>query len=278
VVEHGVPQLVRDELADPRIRQFASTGPVEGSIICVPLHGLDGVRGVLSLERLGTENRYDDEDFELVQLFATQVSIAIRNAEAYRAKEIEAETDDLTGLLNQGTFVDWLQRRVTAAEPFGLVVLDLDQFKNINDNHGHQAGDDVLRAVAGAIRGACRAGDLVFRWGGDEFTVICPAADAAGVLAAAERIQAAIGRLGAARLPTGAAPIAASIGVATFPEYGPSADEVLLAADRACFAAKRRGRNQVATAEDGLALAGDLTLQAPTPFDPPHPLEERRGT
>ncbi|HYN49000.1 MAG TPA: hypothetical protein VER83_09050, partial [Candidatus Nanopelagicales bacterium] len=62
--------------------------------------------------------------------------------------------------------------------------------------------------------------------------------------------------------------VSASIGVATYPEFGPTADEVLLAADRACFVAKRRGRDQIATAEEGLALAGELTLQAPTPFDP----------
>ena len=65
--------------------------------------------------------------------------------------------------------------------------------------------------------------------------------------------------------------MSASIGVATYPEYGPTADEVLLAADRACFVAKRRGRDQIATAEEGLALAGELTLQAPTPLDPPQP-------
>jgi hypothetical protein len=68
--------------------------------------------------------------------------------------------------------------------------------------------------------------------------------------------------------------VSASIGVATYPEFGPSADEVLLAADRACFVAKRRGRDQIATAEEGLALAGELTLQAPTPFDPPAAAEE----
>ena len=68
--------------------------------------------------------------------------------------------------------------------------------------------------------------------------------------------------------------MSASIGVATYPEFGPTADEVLLAADRACFVAKRRGRDQIATAEEGLALAGELTLQAPTPFDPPAVTEE----
>ncbi|MCU0478265.1 MAG: GAF domain-containing protein [Chloroflexi bacterium] len=272
VLAHGEPQLVPDELQDPRIHQFESTGDVEGSLICVPLHGRDGVRGVVSLERLGAEERFDEDDFELVQLFASQVSIAIRNAEAYREKEIEAQTDDLTGLLNQGTFAEWLARNIEIQERFGLLMLDLDEFKTVNDRLGHQAGDDYLRSVARAIRGACRDSDLVFRYGGDEFTVICPATDAVGTIALAERIRAALQAIavewGQRR---GQGSVSASIGVATFPEYGPTADEVLLAADRACFVAKRRGRAQISTAEEGLALAGELTLQEPTPVDPREP-------
>jgi diguanylate cyclase (GGDEF)-like protein len=269
VLAHGQPQLVPDELADPRIHQFPSTGAVDGSLVCVPLLGRDGVRGVVSLERLGTDDRFDEDDFELVQLFAAQVSIAIRNAEAYREKEIEAQTDDLTGLLNQGTFAEWLARSVETQERFGVLMLDLDEFKAVNDHLGHQAGDDFLRSVAVAIRAACRDSDHVFRYGGDEFTVICPATDATGTLALAGRIRDALARIaidwGRRR---GAGLVSASIGVATYPEYGPTADEVLLAADRACFVAKRRGRNQIATAEEGLALAGEVTLQAPTPLDP----------
>jgi diguanylate cyclase (GGDEF)-like protein len=227
----------------------------------------------VSLERLGTENRFDDDDFELVQLFAAQVSVAIRNAEAYRAMEIEAQTDDLTGLLNQGTFVEWLARCVETRERFGLLMLDLDDFKSVNDRLGHQAGDDVLRAVAETIRGACRDSDLVFRYGGDEFTVLCPGTDDTGALGLAERIRAALEALPAGRERPAISRISASIGLATFPEYGPTPDEVLLAADRACFVAKRRGRRQIATADEGLALAGELTLQAPTPLDPPQPTD-----
>jgi len=270
VMAHGEPQLVADELRDPRIRQFASTGDVEGSLICVPLHGRDGVRGVVSLERLGTEERFDEDDFELVQLFAAQASIAIRNAETYRAMEIEAQTDDLTGLLNQGTFVEWLGRSVETRERFGVLMLDLDGFKTVNDRLGHQAGDDLLRSVAAAIRGACRDSDRVFRYGGDEFTVICPATDGAGAVALAGRIRSGLNAIAldwGGRRPGGH--VSASIGVATFPEFGSTADEVLVAADRACFVAKRRGRDQIATAEEGRALAGELTLHAPTPFDPP---------
>lgn len=271
VLANGIPQLVRDELADPRIHQFPGTGDVEGSIISVPLLGRDGVRGVLSLERLGGEDRFGEDDFELVQLFTAQVSIAIRNAEAYRQKEIEAETDDLTGLLNQGTFGEWLDRSVEKGTRFGLLMLDLDQFKTVNDTLGHQAGDDLLRSVATTISHACRGeADRVFRYGGDEFAVICPSTEAAGAIALAERIRGAVASLGAGTRTSGIR-ISASIGVATFPEYGPTAAEMLLAADRACFVAKRRGRNQIATAEVGLALAGELTLHEPTPFDPPEP-------
>jgi len=272
VLAHGEPQLVPDELADPRVQPFASIGEVEGSLICVPLHGRDGVRGVVSLERLGADDRFDEDDFELVQLFAGQVSIAIRNAEAYREKEIEAETDDLTGLLNYGTFGEWLARSVETQERFGILMLDLDEFKAVNDRHGHQAGDAFLRSVAAAIRGACRDSDRVFRYGGDEFTVICPATDRAGTLALAGRIRAALAATAIDRGPLREPDhVSASIGVATYPEHGPAAHDVLLAADRACFVAKRRGRNQVATAEDGLALAGELALQAPTPMDPHRP-------
>jgi diguanylate cyclase (GGDEF)-like protein len=147
-------------------------------------------------------------------------------------------------------------------------MLDLDDFKSVNDRLGHQAGDDVLRGVADAIRRACRESDLVFRYGGDEFTVLCPGTDEDGAIGLAERIRAALAALPAGQRPA-MSPISASIGLATFPEYGPSPDEVLLAADRACFVAKRRGRRQIATADEGLALAGELTLQAPTPLDPP---------
>jgi diguanylate cyclase (GGDEF)-like protein/excisionase family DNA binding protein len=268
VIAHGEPQLVPDELRDPRIRQFASTGDVEGSMICVPLRGRDGVQGVVSLERLGADERFDDDDFELVQLFAAQASIAIRNAEAYRAMEIEAQTDDLTGLLNQGTFAEWLARSVETRDRFGILMLDLDEFKTVNDRLGHQAGDDLLRSVAAAIRGACRDSDRVFRYGGDEFTVICPATDAAGTVALAGRIRAGLNAIALSSGRRSGGRVSASIGVATYPEFGPTADEVLLAADRACFVAKRRGRDQIATAEEGLALAGELTLQAPTPLDP----------
>lgn len=271
VVDHNQPVLVEDERTDPRVNHFRVTGEIDGSLIVVPLLGPDGAVGVLTLERLGTEARFDQQEFELVQLFAAQVSIALRNAESFQAAEARARTDHLTGLLNHGSFKDRMGRSVAAGEPFGLVMIDLDEFKACNDTLGHQAGDRLLREIATAIRGSARESDAVFRYGGDEFVVILPRSDATGVISVAERIQASVAGVGA---PESAwhgdgVEVSASVGIASFPADGTDAEAVLLAADRACFVAKRRGRGRVVTAEEGLTLAGELTLSRPTPVDPP---------
>jgi diguanylate cyclase (GGDEF)-like protein/excisionase family DNA binding protein len=272
VLANGEPQLVRDELLDPRVRQFPTTGPLEGSLICAPLRGPDGALGVVSLERLGSEERFDDDDFELVQLFAGQVSIALRNAAAFRVKEIEAQTDQVTGLLNAGTFRSWLEQPARPDERYGLLMLDLDHFKDVNESMGHEAGTELLRRIARAIADAGRDSDRVFRYGGDEFAVIVPAPDPDAAMAVARRIREVLRELprGLSGLE-GGPQVSASIGVASYPADGTTHAEILLAADRACFVAKRRGRDLIATAAEGLALAADFTLSEPTPMDPVAP-------
>ncbi len=270
VVARNEPALVHDELTDERVNHGA-TGPVAGSLICVPLLGREGATGVLTLERLGVEDGFDDDEFELVKLFAAQVSIALQNAERHSAVEIRARTDDLTGLLNHGTFVEWLGRIVAGGDPFSVVMIDLDQFKSVNDALGHQAGDRFLEAVARAIVSAGRDSDHVFRYGGDEFALILPGTDGDGAFGVAERVRAAIDALGGpgSAWAAGRIRVSASIGLATFPADGASPNEILVAADRACFVAKRSGRGRIATAAEGLALAGEFSLQEPTPVDPP---------
>ncbi len=271
VVEHNEPVLINDEATDDRVNHSRITGPLDGSLIVVPLLGPHGAAGVLTLERLGREQPFDEQEFELVKLFAAQVSIALRNAEIFQAAEVRARTDDLTSLLNHGTFKDWLARSVVARDPFGIVMIDLDDFKIVNDTLGHQTGDRLLREIAGAIRHAARETDAVFRYGGDEFVVILPRTDAPGLAAAADRVLLAVAAVGGPGSAWGAAgvQISASIGTAFFPDDGATPEEVLLAADRACFVAKRRGRGNVATADEGRALASDIELSEPTPVDPP---------
>ncbi len=271
VVEHNAPVLVEDERTDPRVNRFRSMGLADGTLIVVPLIGPRGAVGVLTIERLGAGAAFDEQEFDLVKLFAAQASIALRNAEVYEAAEDRARTDTLTGLLNHGTFKERLGRNVAAGTAFGLVMIDLDEFKAVNDRLGHQAGDRLLREIATAIAGAARETDTVFRYGGDEFTVLLATGDPAGLGAAAERILGAIAAGGA----TGTAwrrdgvRVSASIGTASFPADGASAEAMLLAADRACIVAKRSGRGRIATADEGLVLAGELALSEPTPVDPP---------
>jgi diguanylate cyclase (GGDEF)-like protein/excisionase family DNA binding protein len=263
VVEHNEPVYIDDERHDPRVNHFrgpdADEASMDGSLIVVPLRGRSGAIGVLTMERLGVGNTFSAGEFDLVQLFAAQVSIALQNAEVYEAIELRAQTDGLTGLLNHATFQDDLARAVRDGGQFGLIMLDLDDFREINNTMGHQAGDEHLRRIAEALTRSGRETDLVFRYGGDEFAFLLPGADAAGAWRVAERACAAVRGLGG--------PVTASVGVATFPLDGATADDVLLAADRACFVAKRDGRDRVATAAEGLALAAEFRPQAPTPVD-----------
>lgn len=274
VIETNEPVLVVDEFDDDRVHHFDSTGPVHGSLILAPIRDRDGVAGVLTLERLGTGRPYTADEFELVKLFAAHVSISLQNAAVHRAVEIKASTDDLTGLLNRGTFSAWLDRNTISGDPFSVIMLDLDDFRTVNNDFGHQAGDRVLRDIALALGGAGRDSDLVFRYGGDEFAFILPSTEAVGARVVAQRAREAVCAVASTSGHEGRAGprLSASVGFATYPVDGASAEEVLLAADRAAYVAKRAGGDRVATAAEGLALAGEFSLSEPTPVDTPVPV------
>jgi diguanylate cyclase (GGDEF)-like protein len=202
--------------------------------------------------------------FELAKLFAPPAPLAHQPAAAPVAWGVRARPDDLTGLLNHGTFWEWLEQSVETGAPFSVVLLDLDGFRTVNNAEGHRAGDLVLRGIADALIVAGRDTDHVFRYGGDEFCILLPGADAAGARRVADRSLEAV-----ATAPAGRRHVTASVGHASFPNDGSGAVDILLAADRAAYVAKRRGGNQVASADEGLSLAGELRLQDPTPVDSP---------
>jgi diguanylate cyclase (GGDEF)-like protein len=159
-----------------------------------------------------------------------------------------AFTDHLTGLANRRRFERQLEREVARTErygrPFCLLLLDIDNFKGVNDTHGHDAGDEALRRVANVIQSGTRGIDTGARIGGDEFAVILPETDLVRGLEVAERLRAAVAALDF----NSAERITASLGAAELPACARTGEELRAAADAALYEAKRGGRDRAATA------------------------------
>jgi diguanylate cyclase (GGDEF)-like protein len=204
---------------------------------------------------LAFELLYLAEANAAVMAEAKRASDRLRGARA-RAME-QALTDPLTGLRNRRGLDRTLERLTTEREVFGLIHVDLDHFKQVNDTLGHAAGDSVLVEVARRLRRAVRDDDSVARLGGDEFVVLLPGLrERAGIEAVARRLLSDLGQ--PHHLPgLPPRPISASLGVALWCQEGPvSIDALLLAADRALYASKDAGRGRVTFAYDGLDRAG----------------------
>jgi diguanylate cyclase (GGDEF)-like protein len=258
VVRHNQPQLVRDMAHDPRVVQVPGTEEEEPqSSIIVPLNVRGRVTGVLCLDRMGG-GFFADHELAPVMLFGNLAAIAIQNARSYEEMERQAISDGLTGIHNYRHFHDTLYAQVSRGgryeESFCLLMMDLDHFKAVNDTIGHQAGDDVLREVAAALRGCSRESDYLARYGGEEFVMLLPRTAMAEAKAMAERIR---GRVAAIPV-NGDLRVTMSIGIASYPESAQDADGVLGAADAALLRAKSRGRDRVCLFSEHGDMAAEL--------------------
>jgi diguanylate cyclase (GGDEF)-like protein len=193
---------------------------------------------------------YDEEELRFLMTFAGTVSIAVDNARLYGEQARLAVTDGLTGLYNHQHFHEALAAEVGRArrygQPLSLVLVDIDHFKQYNDAWGHQAGDALLRELAGVFRSAARQNDLVARYGGEEFAFLLPQTDKRQATALAKRLCRAVLRRryeGGEALPGGRLTI--SLGVASYPEDVGLPHELVTRADQALYRAKSLGRNQV---------------------------------
>jgi diguanylate cyclase (GGDEF)-like protein len=181
-------------------------------------------------------------------LVALPPVILLQRCLTHEQLETAARTDAKTGLLNaiawQREADEALTRALRSETPLGLLLVDVDHFKQVNDGHGHLTGDEVLRALATELRQQVRESDLVGRFGGEEFTVLLPGTDAEGACRTAERLRRSAARLsvvaGEARIG-----VTVSIGVAVLGRHGGSLFELLTAADLALYQAKDAGRDQV---------------------------------
>ena len=189
----------------------------------------------------------------LLLLAGMPVVMHLQQALLHRQLREATERDPKTGLLSVGHWREQAERALVAGRSrggeVGVLLLDLDHFKAVNDTYGHLVGDELLVAAAQAMRAAVREGDLVGRFGGEEFVVLLPGADATVAGAVAERLRLAVADL-TVTLPDGdgQVQVTASVGGALFPVDGYSLDELLTRADRALYVAKHAGRDRVAFA------------------------------
>ncbi|HEV2769995.1 MAG TPA: GGDEF domain-containing protein, partial [Solirubrobacteraceae bacterium] len=212
------------------------------------------ISGAVSVARSGAP--FTSADRELFQYLSSQASVSIENVGLHETVARESVTDELTGLNNRRRFDEVMEREVERARRFdgqlGLVMLDVDDFKVVNDTHGHQLGDTVLREVARVVRESSREIDEPARYGGEEFAVVLPGTDLAGAQRLAERIREGIEGVAVAQ-PNGhgSLHVTASFGVASLPETTDDQQGLVADADAALLEAKRAGKNRTVRAKLG---------------------------
>ena len=221
---------------------------VRDTTMAVPIHIEGQIAAVLVAHRPPDAAAFGDLERRIADLLATQVAVALRNADRHASMRDAAVRDPLTGLLNRRYFDESIGAAFANARRAGtqlsLIMLDLDRFSAVNNDHGHAIGDAVLRRVAKAMADAVRVGDTVARFGGEEFVVIAPTADAAEAVLIAERIRAAVAAVSVSADGHDVG-VTVSAGVASLTEDEVDGKALFRAADSALLAAKRAGRDRV---------------------------------
>jgi diguanylate cyclase (GGDEF)-like protein len=263
VAEYGEALLVEDiendarfKRRDERVRQRRKY--TTRSLLSVPLLIGTEVVGVLNVNNKASNAVFTERDRDNLTLLASQAAVSVENARLYETLQRLAVTDPLTKLFRRNYFEEQMDAELGRSRRYrrhlSVLMLDIDHFKKVNDNHGHQAGDVVLQALAGLLRRYGRKDDVIARFGGEEFCALLVETDIEGARLAGERIREAaaafafdVGRAEPLR-------ITVSVGFASFPDHGRDGNELVKRADLALYAAKHGGRNQVRGYEPGLEM------------------------
>ncbi len=249
VAQQAESLLVEDVESDARFQRLNRERYYTNSFISTPLFFQGSVRGVINVNNKRSRQTFTAEDLKLLEAIAGHAAVALANAHRYEEVLVRAQRDALTGLANHGHFWSSLAAELNRADryshEFSLVMIDVDHFKQYNDRHGHISGDEVLRNVANVIGDRCRSCDHAARYGGEEFCVLLPETSLEGGGIFAEKIRRSVEE--SCRTPKGNGPITVSLGVASYPDDGRTAIELVKAADEQLYRAKDQGRNQVCT-------------------------------
>ena len=238
--------------AAPLAAQRVTVGEPDHTYVGVPLILRDQTIGVLSVQAAEI-NAYQPDQIRFLETIATQAAVAIENARLYAQVQQSAITDALTGVFNRRGLYDLGEREIERARrfqrDFGIIILDLDHFKLINDKYGHPFGDRVLRDLVECCRTQVRSIDILARYGGEEFVLLLPEADRIATLQVAERIREAVAQmvLTESDAPSNepAPHLTVSLGVAMLGPDAHTLSALIARADRALYLAKQGGRNRV---------------------------------
>ncbi len=253
VLSTGNPIVVADIEADDRVVQEKRPRYKTKSFISIPLKIEGRTIGVLNIADKISGEVFSEEDLHLLVSIGAYASVAIERSKFYqKTEELKriSITDSLTALLNRRYFQERMSEEIERSRrhhlPLSLIMLDVDDFKSVNDTLGHLVGDEVLKIVARCLRNCIRTIDVAARYGGEEFTVILPQTSKADAQIIAERICAEVYRLD---LPFVKADqklvLSVSLGLATYPEDAESLEDLVRNADIALYAAKSQGKNRV---------------------------------
>jgi diguanylate cyclase (GGDEF)-like protein/PAS domain S-box-containing protein len=208
--------------------------------LSVPMVSRSRTLGVLSVYST-TRRAFSPDEVEFLQSVSNLIAVAIERRKVEETLEQYAIHDALTGMYNRRYFHGRVNEEVARAarnqRPLAIMLCDLDRFKAINDTHGHERADEILKAVATSIQGSIRETDLVFRWGADEIVVLVPDATREAVVITADRMRRGIRKLGEAF----GCEIDLSIGVGLYPQHGANPEELMRVTDRALYIAKKGG-------------------------------------
>lgn len=254
---HFVPQ--GDDTA-----RCAHAANVKNAYVCIPVVAQGETLGLLHFQTTDAHPRLSESDLSLKNTFAGQIGLSIANIRLREALHTQSILDPLTGLFNRRYLEETLEREIRRAlrsyQSLGVMMLDLDHFKSFNDTYGHDAGDTVLRETAAFLKRCVRAEDIVCRFGGEEFVLMLPMADADSTLSRAERIRSKLHDLAILHQGKSLGLVTMSIGVAALPAHGNSAKVLLEAADAALYRAKREGRDRALLAELPAKSQADLAV------------------
>jgi len=239
--------VARSDL-DPSSKTVSGTLEEPESLVCVPMTVEGQTIAALNVYRTGEDVAFLAHEAAVIERFATMAALAFNSARQRELLQIQATTDPLTGLLNRRAYLERLEAELARAKRAGslvsVVLLDIDDFKAINDMHGHAEGDRVLKTVGERLRETVRSDETVARYGGEEFALILAGPELKLAIEASERFRAAI-----ATISIGSSNLSASAGLASWPAHAANAEALIEAADRALYFAKRSGKDRTEAAK-----------------------------